>query len=153
MSAWWDARTAREKVLLLGAAALAAVIVYWQLLFTPLHQAAEDAQRRHAVAVADLRAVEAARAALDAAPAQAPRISSVRAELRSAADAGLVLSRMQPEANGAVTVWFEPAPAPVLFGWIAQLSRERGVSVSRIAVEQAGEGRVQAQATFVAGGS
>lgn len=138
--------------MLIFAAALLGGLVYWQLLYAPLRAAANDAERRHAAATADARAIEAAAGQLAATGASVDGERSLRADVSSyAAAAGLTLSRLQPEAGGGLTVWIEPAAPTAVFGFIARLAQERGVEPQRLSVERVGEGQVQAQATFVGG--
>lgn len=150
MMAWWRSRSPRERALIGLLGVVAAAIVYWQFLWAPLRSAADAAERRHAAAVADARAIEAAAARLSTqATADPGSERSLRAEVSSlAAASGLTLSRLQPEGGGALTVWIEPAPPGAVFGFVARLSQERGIEPTRISVEKAGDGMVQAQATF-----
>lgn len=153
MRAWWSARTRREQILVLIMVAAFALVAYWQALYTPLRALADAAEARYRDAARDAHLITQAAEALHENDAPAANPMSVRARLSEAAASGVRLSRMQPEDGGGMTVWIDPIPPSALFAWIARLSQEGGVAVTRLTVERAGDGRVQAQATFMPEGA
>lgn len=147
----WQARAPREQMLLAVLGMLLAGLGYWLLVFSPSRAAAQAAQARFVAASQSLLEVEAGVAALSgtaAAPARANG-GSLRAELaRTAEAAGLKITRLQPDNDGAVAVWLEPAPVGALFGWMAGLSQEQGIVVKRLTLAKGEAGLAQAQIAF-----
>jgi general secretion pathway protein M len=64
---------------------------------------------------------------------------------RSAAAAGLALTRVQPEADNAVSITLQNQGFEAVIRWLNQLEQNNGVVVSRVAFDVAGPGRVNAQ--------
>ena len=124
LQGWWAARAERERVILgVGAVALVVVIAYlaiWEPVKV-LHQ-------RRVVALAEARAL-AVRLQELAASAQGPTAlasGSQRQSLLSVVDqsgkssgVGKPPSRIQPEGDATVRVWFEDVSFDAVVGWLA----------------------------------
>lgn len=133
--AWWEGRTRRERILLGIMAGLLAAVIAWYGVIAPIGAWRADAADRRAEASAALQSVEADLARLNAAATDAPAGTGEPIEpllIRTAEAAGVNIDRQQPEADGAQTVWLQAVPSQTVFGWIAQLEQDHGVSVSNI---------------------
>lgn len=147
----WRARAPREQMLLAVLGVILLAMGYGLFVLSPAHSAARAAKARFAAAAVSLREVEAGLAQLSGvAPAlKRAQGGSLRSELaRSAQAAGLKVTRLQPDSEGAIAVWLEPAPPAVVFGWIGTLSREEGISVRRLTLSKGEAGQVQTQIAF-----
>lgn len=147
MKAWWGSRTGREQLLLAVLGGLTAVIVVLFGIITPLLQARDNAERSYVRAITDLQAVERGAAQVKMLGAVAGGRGgdgrSVRAIIGATTSAaGLSISRTEPISNDEVTVWIDAAPAPVLFGWLQQLSVEHSVLVTQSNIQRSERGAV-----------
>jgi general secretion pathway protein M len=82
--------------------------------------------------------------------AKAPKPEGERSVLpvitRSAEANGLKLNRLQPEANGVVSVVIQNQPFRNVMEWLQQLEENNGISVEQASIDQQGPpGRVNAQ--------
>lgn len=64
---------------------------------------------------------------------------------RSAAASGLALTRLQPEADNAVSLTLQNQAFDAVVRWLNQLEQNNGIVVSRVAFDAAGPGLVNAQ--------
>ena len=132
--AWLDGRTSRERRLILAMLALAALTLVWGGVVRPVGDALASARTRHADAVlrlgearARLEAVRAA--ARPGATAALPLADEVRAR---AAEAGFVLTNVEPDGPDRVRVGLQSARPGALTGWLARLEA-RGLLVAAAA--------------------
>lgn len=152
--AMWHARPPREQMLLSVLGALLIGLGYWLLVLAPARAGAQAARDRYVAASESLMEVEAGVARISglsgvAANTGPGNAGSLRAELaRSAEAAGLKITRLQPDNDGAVAVWLEPAPPPAVFAWIGGLYRDGGISVKRLSLAKGENGLAQAQIAF-----
>lgn len=147
----WHARAPREQMLLGVLGVLLIGLSYWLLVLGPARAGAQAARARFVAASENLQEVEAGVAQLVGAAPAAARANggSLRAELsRSAEVASLKITRLQPDSDGAVAVWLEPAPPSSVFAWISGLYREKGIAVKRLTLSKSENGLAQAQIAF-----
>jgi general secretion pathway protein M len=155
MTAWWQARTRREQILLgvMGAALLAFVL--WFGVQRPIAQAKAAAAERYDRALADRAVVETAAArivALRRGPGgDVKRVPAAEAVNASAAAAGLTLTRVEPEADGGVQAAVGGVAPAQLFGWLAALQRDYGVTPRHLTVIKDDAGGLSADASFGGG--
>jgi general secretion pathway protein M len=127
MTAWWEARSARERMLLTVMLALLAIVFLWLAVVRPLADALDAAKLRHGaavVALAEARARPAAVPAAAAGPADA-----IAAE--TAAAAGFTNVRIARQGATGASVALDAARPQALFGWIAEMER-RGLVVEQL---------------------
>lgn len=150
LRAWFDARTLRERRLILVMLALMALTLAWGAVIRPLGDGLASARERHRDAVLRLAGVEA-------------RVDAVRAAVRDAgtgspgplADAvrlgadraGLALATLDPDGADRVRVTVASARAGALVGWLARLE-ENGVLVDRAQLTPNGDRTMGAQLTL-----
>lgn len=151
----WATRAERERQMLaLGAGALALILAY-VLVWEPLHSLH---QRRHA-ALTEARALAVRLQELQAsvqsnatpAPGSLDRsLLSVVDQSGKSSTIGKAPSRIQPEGNTAVRVWFEDVPFDGVVLWMSELRNRHGVRVSDAEIErESGNGLVNARLTLV----
>src|SRR5580765_8767237 len=108
MSAWWEARSERERWLVGAMLVLAAILVAWLLIVRPLADALDAAKMRHgdaAIALAQARA--RAQPPATSAPAAAGPIESI--VTRTAAAAGFPGARVAALGPGRAHVSLDAA--------------------------------------------
>ncbi|MEO1641954.1 MAG: type II secretion system protein GspM [Pseudomonadota bacterium] len=163
MSAWWSGLNARERVLIGVAVGLSLILVLWLAVITPT-------VRAKATAKAD---VETASATLDrlldgyAKKRMAGELGAVSlpgqvslspdafrgAVTRDAAEKGLSISRLQGDDGQSFSLVFERVQPQQLFYWLQAVETNFGGRVSRMTLEQAGEGTVRASVELEQAGS
>jgi len=153
-----QARSARERRLIGIAAVLLAAVGLVQFVYLPLADYRERERRAWDSAAERLARVETQAAEIVAlrglerakpeAVAEADR--SIRSIVgRSAKAAGLALSRLAPEPDGRLGVWFDAAAAPALFRWIEALETRHGITVAKATISADSDGSaVRAQLTL-----
>lgn len=151
---WFAGRSRRERWLVLGAAALALLVLLWLLLVRPLDDALSDARAREGDAVLRLAATQASLDALHAAragrgvPLTAPLADTVRA---SADQAGFALASLDPAGPDRVRVGIASAKGGALIGWLARLERD-GVLVDAAQLTDHGDHTLGVDLTLKARG-
>lgn len=152
----FQARTAREQVLLAGLAVLVVLTVVWFGLLAPVMnwRAASEQRYVNAVEGYETLLVQAEHyRALSALAVTADNSEPLRTLAdRMARERGLSISRVQPLDDGRLGVWMEQADADALMGWLSVLAREHGVNAERVSLDRDGEARVRAQLTLVRAG-
>lgn len=120
--AWFEARSAREKRLLLVMAALMVVTIVWAGVIRPVRDGLSSSAARHADAVVRLGETEAAVAAIRRG-GQPPALgASLSDAVRARADqAGFTLTNLAEEAPGRIRVQIPSARAGALTRWLARL--------------------------------
>ena len=163
MSSWWETLSLREKTLIGCAGAMLALIVVWYGIISPLLTARGDARSAHGQAAENLAQLERLAAADRARTPAATGIAvstganlnadAFKAEVtRAAQSSGLSISRLQGGQQGRFSLVFEQADPRLLFYWINEVESRLGGEVSRLSVDQTGEGRVRATIEVESGG-
>ncbi len=156
MRAWWEARSARERPLLVAGALVLGIGLGYGLLWAPLQRAVALRQARVDALRADLAWMRGAAVQLAAlrtwgapsAPAQAAArdIPLARAVAASARGAGLGTVLELPAAAGtdaaALRIGLKPVPFATLMPWLAGL-RAQGIETTALMLDAAGGGRVR----------
>ncbi|OYX39090.1 MULTISPECIES: type II secretion system protein GspM [unclassified Sphingomonas] len=131
---WFTALSLREKRLVLTAAALAALTLFWFGLVRPVSDSLADARIRHSNAVQRLAEVEAQLTSVKllqrtrAAPIGAPLETVVR---ERAAEAGFAIVSVSPQPNNGLQVSIADARPGAFFAWVADLEA-RGILVESL---------------------
>jgi general secretion pathway protein M len=148
---WYQGREANEQWIILVLAVLVTISVLWLAIWSPISDWRQTEHNRYQNAQAQLDWMRAneqrARAvARDTAGGGAER-SLLPIITRSAQAQGIQVNRLQPEANGVVSVSIQAQPFNDLLSWLHQLQENNGVSVLRLAIDadQSATGLVNAQ--------
>ena len=156
LSSWWQERSARERLLVSMAAAVAVALFAWLAVARPLAGAVEEARLRQERAAEMLGAARAA-AAEAARPASARAAAAPPGPIdrwiaAAAAEAGFTDASVIGDAE-RVRVSIASARAQAFFDWVAILE-ERGARVTALrAVPNATGNSVAASVTFARGGA
>jgi general secretion pathway protein M len=124
LRAWFSALSLREKRLVMTAAALMVVTLFWFGLARPVSDGLADARIRHSNAVLRLAEIAGQLESVKlmqrtrAAPIAAPLETVVR---ERAASAGFALANVSPQPNNGLQIAIAAARPGALIGWIADL--------------------------------
>ncbi len=131
---WYYGRERSEQLIISGLAALIAAAILWAFVWKPISdwQTVEQNRQQNAQQLLDwMRANEqAARRAAQTQP-RAQRANSVSVIDRAATAHDLTLKRLQPEANGVVSVILQQQSFNQIVSWVSQLEENNGISVER----------------------
>jgi len=129
-----------RRMLLFGALALAAILIFGMLI--PLDRSVAHTQQRLARKRADLSWMQTVAPQIAVLPpaAAANGESLLVIVDRSARESGLAsaLSGSEPGGPGNLSVRLEKAPFDALVGWLARLAQQNGVTVESAIIEKAG---------------
>lgn len=155
LRAWFDARSLRERRLILVMLALAVVTILWAGIIRPVRNGLSDSRERYTAAVVRLGEAEAVLSQVKAIQRrQLPAPNGALADVvrARAESAGLTLAGLDSEAPDRVRVTITTVRAGALTQWIAALEGE-GVLVDSLTVSGAGGNAVSAQMTLTARGN
>ena len=147
---WYLGREHSEQRVIAGIAGVLAVAVLWLAIWKPISDWRTIAHNQYQNAQAELDWVRAnegrARAAARSASADGSERSLLPIITRSAESQGIQVNRLQPEANGVVSVAIQGQPFNQLLRWLHQLEENNNVAVLRLAVDAEGQpGIINAQ--------
>jgi general secretion pathway protein M len=147
--AWDDGLTARERLLVTFAAALAAAVVFVFGIVLPLGRAHDAAHERHRAAVETTGRLLAQLAALEAPSPQRPALAGPIAQVvaASADGAGFVLQSNQPRGNDATLVVVPTARPAAALAWLDGLAAQ-GIVLESLTMTPAPDGSVAVNATL-----
>lgn len=124
----------------------------WQFAINPVLSAKANALETQAKAQRDLSIVQNGlpRLALSKATSNtAADPFNRRAVINTARQTNIAISRVQPEANNAMKVWFEDTSSQTLYAFLTNISRDYKVEISRVSINRRDEGVVSTQVTLV----
>ncbi|MEZ6000851.1 type II secretion system protein GspM [Hyphomonas sp.] len=155
MTEYWSTRSARERLLILVAGLLIAVLLSNLLIVRPLLAAKESASASLEVASRTLDAVSGSRSVANAGTASGPSSLAVQ-DLRSrlvelAARRGISVSRLQSNERGAIIIQFDQVSVQPLFAWLEAAERELGAEPAQASVFADAGGTVRASFEFRGG--
>jgi general secretion pathway protein M len=147
---WLASRERNEQWVILALAAISVLVVLWLGIWKPISDWREIEHNRFSNAQSTLdwmRANEArARELARAGNTEGGERSLIPLITRSAELQNLQLTRLQPEANGAVSVMLQSQPFNQVLRWLHQLEQNNGVTVARVSFDaDAQPGLVSAQ--------
>lgn len=148
----------RERGLLGGAGVLFALLILIVGVYLPMREARDEANERERFAtdsfemVATL-AAEAKRlrqnGTVSDSRAIMPRDVSERVLIsRSARQAGIIISRIQPTDSGALTLWIDSVSSQAFFVWVKALDTSYGISPNNVSLQPEADGMVRVQIEF-----
>ncbi len=155
LRAWFDARSLRERRLILVMVALAVVTILWAGVIRPVRSGLSESRERYTQAVVRLGEAEAALSQVKAIQRRqlpTPNGALVDVVRARAEAAGLTLAGLDAESPDRVRVSIATIRAGALTQWIAALEGE-GVLVDSLTVSGAGGTAVSAQMTLTARGA
>ena len=147
MSGWWRDLSARERMLILVAGGLAAVLLVSLAVVQPLADLRADADRR-AKAARDGYELTAAAAAIAGGGDQSAGDNQTplrQAVIATAAAAGIELVRIGSESDGQVEIQLAPVSGEILFSWLSQMQSQFGATVAIADITRGEAGLVNPQ--------
>ncbi len=161
MTNWWSGLEARERLLIMVAAMLTAIVLVWQFVLVPTLNTRAEARAMLEESDRTLSRIQEnymrKRAQGAASPANVgPAVASIedfKARVTGAAsDMGLSIARLQGDNTTYVRLVFENADPRMIFLWLEDIQAKHNGQVSRLNMEQAGGGRVRVNVDLIAGG-
>ncbi len=147
MSAWWHDLSARERMLILAAAALAGVLLISLGVIRPLADWRSSAERS-AKSARDAYELTAAAAAVAGGDTQSSPFSQTPmrdALITTSNAADIQLIRLGTEINNQLEIQVEPVDGDVFFAWLAELENRYGVTVAVADITRGQSGVVNTQ--------
>ena len=141
LRSWFDARSLREKRLLIVMIALAVITLIWAAVIRPIGDGLSSTRERYADAVVRFGATETRVEALQAAQRARPQpIPGTLADaVRLAADnAGFTLASLDQTGQSQVRIGIQSARPAALAGWLARLETA-GVLVDQATLTDNGD--------------
>lgn len=161
MNVWWQARSRRERGLLIGGTLLIAALLGYGLLWTPWQQRLERLRQQVTQLRADLAWMEQAAPRLQppsdppvpagSAPTSGVGLATLIDGSARAAGLGSRISRLEPQADGSLQLWLDNVSFNTLLGWLADLQTQQGIRVSAAEFNRRGAGRVDAHLSLRSG--
>ncbi len=136
---WWKNREPRERLLVQIAAALSAVIILYQGIWSPSNTFKSKAFDRHSAALSEQAEIRQGLRRLEsAAPGTISQPSGpVQSIVVDTSDVfGLSISRIQPDENGNLTLWLEQVDPRSFFAWLTDMENNHGVIVEKASVRR-----------------
>lgn len=144
-----ETMSARERTLIYIGGALAFAFAVWQFGINPILSGKANAEVKSIAAQRDLDIVTQGVNRLGAVRS-APRQAFESPQIISAAQAqGLVISRTQPERDGAMGLWFTDANSGDIYRFLDTITRTYQVEIGRVLMTRSVSGKVDAQVTLV----
>ena len=151
---WYVSKSESDKRILKLLAGLSLSLICYVGMWMPLNNYVDTQQRQAYLAQSTADWLVANRMALEAVATSAesgnpnpggdqPTISQIT---NSAAEMKITLSRLQPEADGSVSVALEQQSFNAVARWLAGIEREQGFTIDRASLDRTSEpGLINAQ--------
>lgn len=137
---WYSARERREQIILGIGAAIVGVTLLYLLIWEPVAKAHAhrvrdlDSARDLAIKIESL-AGQAGNGAVSAQHSNASLLSAVDQATKSGV-LNKPVTRLQPEGDTEVRVWFDAVSFDALMRWVAQLRTSEGIVVKTAQIEK-----------------
>ena len=140
-------RTPRERYLILIALSLLAFVAGWMLIIRPMSQAHSSAVQDQSRTVRDFDLVQSG----------LPFLSQSRPDLQpfdrnaliaTAREVNISISRVQPENDGDLKVWFEDSTAGEVYAFLNQLTATYNAAIELVQMNRRPGGQISAQITL-----
>lgn len=149
MNQWFERFNVREQLSLLALAIALLLYLAYMLLWKPLDVQREDMQARNAATAVSLQRVDGmvseilALRANEGGSSQRRNLATVVNQ--TTAEAGLAVSRLQPNSRGEIQVRLEGVEFGALAGWLYEVEYSQALIVREVSLTQSGSaGRVDA---------
>jgi len=148
---WYASREPRERPVIAGLASLIVLVVIWAAVWKPISDWRTVETNRYQNAQTTWDWMQANEALARSRAGQTSSTSSAERSLlplvtREANNLGIRLNRLQPEADGAVSVVVQGQPFNLIVQWLANLQQTHNIGVQRVSVDAEGKpGLINAQ--------
>ncbi len=145
---FWQNLAPRERLLIGIAAGLLAILALWFLAVRPVMTAHENAKTAQELALADLEIVQKGAVKLGGTSIGNRQPFDRNAVIRTAQTQSLNLSRVQPENDGALKVWFEDAGSAQLYKFLSDITSGYAAEITNAQISRKNNGTVNAAITL-----
>lgn len=147
---YWKSLDDRERLLLTIAGGLVFLLAIWFLAIRPVMSAKAKAETGQATALRDLEIVQANLPKLSAGPAvkAGSKPFNRNAVINLAKSHKLSISRVQPENDGSLKVWFDDARTPQVLKFMNAMTRDYAAAISIAQMTRKSNGKVSTTLTF-----
>ncbi|HEY5647489.1 MAG TPA: type II secretion system protein M [Pseudomonadales bacterium] len=148
---WYAGREPHERPVIAGLALLVVAVLFWVVIWKPISDWRMVETNRYENARGTWEWMQANESRARSRAAQSGSAASSERSLmplltREANALGIRLNRVQPEADGAVSVVVQAQPFNTLLQWLDRLASAHNIDVERISVDAEGQpGMVNAQ--------
>jgi len=144
MKEWWHNLQPREQWVLMGGAAVLALLMLYSLVLDPYQKEMARLHQSVSAKRLDLHAMQQAAAEIatlrgSGAGGQLPAGQSIMGVVDSSAkqfSVGGGIKRVQPEGDHTVKVWAEQIPFDDLIRWLDELQKKYGIATYAITIER-----------------
>jgi general secretion pathway protein M len=146
---WWTGRSPRERAMLSVMGGLIAAVALWFLVVSPTLTWRSEATERRAEATAQRARIEAGVARMQGSgPSMA--VTDMEQVANQTATAASLNVAFAPE-DGGLGFTVTQATTGALFGWLAQLQTEHGMTPRTLVVSENADATLSAQGVFAGG--
>ena len=158
MKEWFEQLSQRERWVLIGGAVFVALLLLYLLVLEPVARARDSTATRLGASqrlFSSLQHIAAEASVARAAGTRAPSAaggSLLSVVDRSSREAGIrqQVTRLTPEGQDRVRLWFEQVSFDRMIGWLAGLQQQDGVQVEQLsAAPQGNAGYARVSVTLV----
>ena len=141
MTSRFEALEVREQVALSALAAFLLAVIFYLAVWSPANTYLADSQLDHdrdykLLSYLKSTESEARAAASGSGTRKVTGRSLLTTVSRTAQSAGIKPSRMQPEGDDSVSVWFDAVPFNQLMLWLERLEAQQGVIVRQVSMDR-----------------
>ncbi len=156
MREWFNNLEQREQLIVGAGAVVAALLIYWLLIWEPMARRAQDlkvglVESRELIAYLQQVEVEARRLGRNRPAPKGSGRSLLSTVDSSSKQAGLgeYIKRIQPEGQDSVRLWIENAPFDALANWLLQMQSQHGIVLDNGSLDRSDRaGTVKARLTL-----
>ena len=140
-------RTPRERLLIYVALGLLALLAGWMMIIRPMTSAHADAVQAQSKAVRDYDLVQRGLPFLtQTSPDRQP--FDRNAIIVTARDVDIAISRVQPENDGDIKVWFEDSTSDQVYAFLNNLTGSYNAGIALVQMNRRPGGQISAQITL-----
>jgi len=144
----WSERTRREKTLLLVAAGLFVLFVLWQFMVRPVLNYHDNAAAQFSRAERDLQIVRSNLPLVTSHDTIPGPTFNRMVLIKEARKRGIALSRVQPEGDSGLDVWFDTVYVQQFYALMTDIVIKNGAVITRVHLASADPQTINAQVSF-----
>jgi len=147
---FWNGLDARERLLITIAGCLVLILAIWFLGVRPIMSAKSNAQTAQSMALRDLEIVQTNVSKLSSGSSVVSGTQPFdrNAVIQIAKTNNLNISRVQPENNGSLKVWFDEASSRQVFKFMSELTSEYAAQIAGVQMTRKDSGSINATITL-----
>lgn len=150
LTQWWEGRTRRERWMVACMIVAMALFMAWLLIVRPLWSWRAAAAEDRLTASAELVEVRGALRGLASAPSPgAAPAGGIEPVARQTAEAAGLEVTTGMDASGQLGFQASSASSAALFGWLSDLTRNRGVAIARLSVTENADATLNAEGALI----